>query len=187
LSPDEKRIAVNYSNPDAVPDLYWMENQPGAPLARLTDSYTDEFKSYRWRRFEVVTIPDAYNNQLYARLYKPDTPHPSKPAVIYVHGAGYAQAVFKAWGDGYRTPFFNILLQAGYTVLDLDYRGSAGYGRNCRTDIYRHMGGKDVDSAVAAAKWLTATHGIDPRRIGLYGRKQGGLFTPLGLVQHPGG
>jgi dipeptidyl aminopeptidase/acylaminoacyl peptidase len=186
LSPDERWLAISFSNQDGPADLYLAENRPGAPMRRLTDSYTDEFKSYRWRKFEVVTIPDAYGNQLYARLYKPDTPHPTRPAVIYVHGAGYAQSVFRNWGGAGTTPFFNVLLQAGYVVLDLDYRGSAGYGRDCRTDIYRNMGGKDIDSAVSAAKWLAVAQGVDPRRIGIYGGSYGGFFTLMAQFKHPG-
>lgn len=186
FSPDEKWIAVLFATPDSNNDLYVMENRPGATARRLTDSYTDEFKSYRWRKFEIVQIPDAYGNQLYARLYKPDKPHTTRPAVIYVHGAGYAQSVFRNGGGANTTPFFNVLLQAGYTVMDLDYRGSSGYGRNCRTDIYRAMGGKDIDSAVSAAKWLAANHGVDARRIGIYGGSYGGFFTLMALFQHPG-
>lgn len=186
ISPDEKWVAITHSTPDAPPDLYLMENRSGATAKRLTDSYTDEFKRYRWQNFEVVTIPDADNHLLYARLYKPDKPDPSRPAVIYVHGAGYAQSVYKNWGGFGTTPFFNVLLQAGYTVLDLDYSGSSGYGRSCRTAIYRNMGGKDIDSAVVAAKWLSATHGTDPRRIGIYGGSYGGFFTLMALFKHPG-
>jgi len=186
LSPDEKWIAVSYSDSSSPNDLYLMENRAGAQLKRLTDSYTDEFKSYGWRKFEVVTIPDADGQMLYARLYKPDKADPLRPAVIYVHGAGYAQGVFKNWGGFGTTPFFNVLLQAGYTVLDLDYRGSAGYGRDCRTAIYRNMGGKDIDSSVAAAKWLVSNHRIDPRRIGIYGGSYGGFFTLMAQFKHPG-
>ncbi|HSE98541.1 MAG TPA: prolyl oligopeptidase family serine peptidase [Blastocatellia bacterium] len=186
ISPDEKWLAVTHSNPDQPSDLYIMENRPGAQMKRMVDSYTDEFKSYRWRKFDIVTFPDADNNTLYARLYKPERPDPLRPAVIYVHGAGYAQSVFKNWGGQNTTPFFNVLLQAGYTVLDLDYRGSSGYGRDCRTAIYRNMGGKDIDSAVAAARWLAASHGIDPRRIGIYGGSYGGFFTLMALFKHPG-
>jgi dipeptidyl aminopeptidase/acylaminoacyl peptidase len=183
---DEKWLAVSYSAPDSPADLFLMENKPGASPRRLVDSYTDEFKKFAWRKFEVVTIPDAENVALYARLYKPEKPHPLRSAVIYVHGAGYAQSVFKNWGGFGTTPFFNVLLQAGYTVLDLDYRGSSGYGRDCRTAVYRNMGGKDIDSAVAAAKWLASAQGIDPRRIGIYGGSYGGFFTLMALFKHPG-
>ena len=186
LSPDEKWIAAIYSSPDSPGELYLMENKPGEPMRRLTDSYTGEFKSYEWAKFQVFTFPDADNNLLYARLYRPDKPHPMRPAVIYVHGAGYAQSVYKNWGGFSTTPFFNVLLEAGYTVLDLDYRGSSGYGRDCRAAIYRNMGGKDIDSAVAAAKWLAATQGVDARRIGIYGGSYGGFFTLMALFKHPG-
>jgi dipeptidyl aminopeptidase/acylaminoacyl peptidase len=186
LSPDEKWIALSHTNPSEPSDLYLMENRSGAQMKRLTDSYTAEFRGYRWRKFDVVTIPDADGQTLYARLYKPDKPDPLRPAVIYVHGAGYAQSVFKNWGGFGTTAFFNLLLQAGYTVMDLDYRGSSGYGRDCRTAIYRNMGGRDIDSAVAAAKWLSEKHGIDGRRIGIYGGSYGGFFTLMALFKHPG-
>ncbi len=186
LSPDEKWMALNYSGTAGPTDLYLMENKPGAAMKRLTDSYTDELKALAWSKFEVVTIPDADNIALYARLYKPEKQNPMKPAVIYVHGAGYAQSVYRNWGAFGTTPFFNFLLQNGYTVLDLDYRGSSGYGRDCRTAIYRNMGGKDIDSAVAAAKWLVAQQGIDARRIGIYGGSYGGFFTLMALFKHPG-
>jgi dipeptidyl aminopeptidase/acylaminoacyl peptidase len=186
LSPDEKWIAVSYGSPSDPTDLYLMENRAGAQLKRLTDSYTDEFKGYRWRKFDVVTIPDADGQMLYARLYKPDRPDPLRPAVIYIHGAGYAQSVFKNWGGFGTTPFFNVLLQAGYTVVDLDYRGSSGYGRDCRTSIYRNMGGKDIDSSVVVAKWLVSTQGVDPRRIGIYGGSYGGFYTLMAQFKHPG-
>jgi dipeptidyl aminopeptidase/acylaminoacyl peptidase len=80
----------------------------------------------------------------------------------------------------------NWLVQQGYTVLDFDYRGSAGYGRDYRTDIYRSMGAKDVDGAVAAAKWLSKTQGVDPKRIGIYGVSYGGFMTLMSLFRYPG-
>ncbi len=186
FSPDEKWLALSYSSPDAPADLFLMENKPGSAARRLTRSYTDEFSSYRWRPFEVVAITDADGVNLFARIYKPEKPHPARPAVIYVHGAGYAQSVFKNWGGMGTTPFFNVLLRAGYTVLDLDYRGSSGYGRDSRTAIYRNMGGKDIDSAVAAARWLVSVHRVDARRIGIYGGSYGGFFTLMALFKHPG-
>ncbi len=186
-SPDEKWLAMTYTSPEAGPtDLYLMENRAGATPKRLTQSYTDEFRAIQWKRFEIVKIKDADGYDLYARLYKPDQPNPLKPAVIYVHGAGYAQSVYNDWGGTGTTPFFNFLLQNGYTVLDLDYRGSAGYGRDCRTAIYRNMGGKDIDSGVAAAKWLVETQGVGARRIGIYGGSYGGFYTLMALFKHPG-
>lgn len=185
-SPDGEWLALTYSTPDTPADLYIMENRPGAPMRRLTDSYSNKFKSYPWSKFDIVTIPDGDNHLLYARLYKPAHPNPRRPAVVYVHGAGYLQSVFKSFGDIDTTAFINFLLQAGDTVLDLDYSGSSGYGRDFRIATYRNMGGKDVDSAVTAAHWLAATQNIDSRRIGIWGGSYGGFLTLMALFKHPG-
>src|SRR2546430_17602739 len=75
---------------------------------------------------------------------------------------------------------FNQLLAArGYTVLDLDYRGSAGHGRAWRTAIYRHMGGRDLDDQVDAARWLVKQMHVDSTRIGIYGGSYGGCRARL--------
>jgi dienelactone hydrolase len=81
--------------------------------------------------------------------------------------------------------FHNFLVEQGYTVLDIDYRGSAGYGRDWRTGIYRHMGGKDLDDQVDGAKWLVAEQGVDAKRIGIYGGSYGGFITLMGLFTTP--
>src|SRR5258707_1462657 len=75
-------------------------------------------------------------------------------------------------------------MEHGYMVLDMDYRASAGYGRDWRAAIYRHMGGKDLDDNVDGAKWLVA-QGADPKRIGLYGGSYGGFITLMAMFTTP--
>jgi dipeptidyl aminopeptidase/acylaminoacyl peptidase len=74
----------------------------------------------------------------------------------------------------------------GFTVLDIDYRGSDGYGRDWRTGIYRHMGGKDLSDQVDGAAYLVEELGIDPQRIGIYGGSYGGFITLMALFTSPG-
>ena len=70
-------------------------------------------------------------------------------------------------------------------MLDIDYRGSAGYGRDWRTGIYRHMGGKDLTDHVDAVNYLVKEHGVDPKRIGLYGGSYGGFITLMAMFTQP--
>jgi dipeptidyl aminopeptidase/acylaminoacyl peptidase len=77
-------------------------------------------------------------------------------------------------------------MENGYLVLDTDYRGSAGYGREWRTGIYRHMGGKDLDDQVDAARWLVSQHGAGAGRIGIYGGSYGGFITLMAMFTQPG-
>jgi dipeptidyl aminopeptidase/acylaminoacyl peptidase len=74
----------------------------------------------------------------------------------------------------------------GYAILEIDYRGSAGYGRDFRTAIYRHMGGPDLASAVAGLDYLVREHGINRRRVGIFGRSYGGFLTLMALLTRPG-
>ncbi|MDT9115923.1 prolyl oligopeptidase family serine peptidase, partial [Escherichia coli] len=66
-----------------------------------------------------------------------------------------------------------------------DYRGSAGYGRDWRTGIYRHLGGKDLSDHVDAVKDLQSTYGVNPAHIGVYGGSYGGFITLMALFTEP--
>lgn len=188
LSPDEKWIAILYSYSTQPWELYLQENKAGAKPEKITDkAQSEEFKSYAWRDPEVITIPAADGAQVYARMYTPNKPHPNKPAVLFVHGAGYLQNAHKWWSSYFREYMFNNLLaENGYYVLDIDYRGSAGYGRDWRTGIYRWMGGKDLSDHVDAVKYLVKNHGVDPGNVGIYGGSYGGFITLMGLFTEPG-
>ncbi|MFH0991357.1 MAG: prolyl oligopeptidase family serine peptidase [bacterium] len=184
LSPTEDRLAILYSFSNIKEELYLMENKPAAKLTKVTESVTEEFLSYDWRVPEVLTIKARDGADVPVRLYKPEKPNGA--AVIFVHGAGYLQNVTKGWSDYFHEYMFNNLLtDKGYTVLDMDYRASAGLGRDWRTAIYRHMGGKDLDDHVDGAKWLAANHGVDPKRIGLYGGSYGGFITLMAMFTQP--
>src|SRR6185295_2401079 len=154
ISPDEKYIAILYSYSNKPWELYLQENLPvgqasGKVEQITTKAMSDEFKSYAWRDPEIISFTARDGAQVPARIYKPTTPAAGKPAVLFVHGAGYLQNAHKWWSYYFREFMFNNLLaDNGYYVLDIDYRASAGYGRDWRTAIYRHMGGKDLDDNV---------------------------------------
>lgn len=187
MSPDEKYLAIRYSYSNKPWELYVMENKAGASRKQLTNSTTAAFNKYQWRDPELVNFRASDGARVAARLYRPKKAKRNGPAVIFVHGAGYLQNVHSWWSSYYREYMFhNILVDNGYTVLDIDYRGSAGYGRNWRTGIYRFMGGKDLSDQVDGAKYLVDELKIDPDRIGIYGGSYGGFITLMGLFTSPG-
>ena len=73
----------------------------------------------------------------------------------------------------------------GYYVMDIDYRGSAGYGRDWRTGIYRHMGGKDLSDHVDAVNFLIQNYGVNSKNVGLYGGSYGGFISLMGMFTEP--
>ncbi|HEY4215760.1 MAG TPA: prolyl oligopeptidase family serine peptidase [Gemmatimonadaceae bacterium] len=189
LSPDETKIADMYSTTNRPPELYVQANQPNAAASQLTTSPTKEWLSFDWVKPEVVMVPASDGIMVPAHIYRPKDMHASAngAAVIFVHGAGYLQNVMNYWSSSYpREYMFNqYLASKGYVVLDMDYRGSAGYGRDWRTAIYRWMGGRDLQDEVDGSKYLTKQFGIGPERIGMYGGSYGGFMTLMALFTAP--
>ena len=166
-------------------ELYLQAARGGAPR-KVTDSPAPEFKTYNWIKPEIVMVTARDGAKVPARIYRPAGVPSNRAAVIFVHGAGYLQNVHKWWSQYSREYLFHHLLAArGYTVLDMDYRASAGHGRAWRTAIYRHMGGKDLDDQIDGARWLVKEAGVDSAKIGIYGGSYGGFITLMALFTQP--
>ena len=184
ISPDEEMLALVRSYSNKPPELYLAASAPMSEAKQVTTSPLPEFFTYNWIDPPIVAIKARDGQTVQARLYKPARGNGA--AVIFVHGAGYLQNVHKWWSSYYREYMFHhLLMERGFTVLDLDYRGSAGYGRDWRTGIYRHMGGRDLTDHLDAARYLVAEHGIDPQRLGLYGGSYGGFITLMAMFTTP--
>jgi dipeptidyl aminopeptidase/acylaminoacyl peptidase len=188
VSPDEKSLAVRYSTSNQPWEIYVTKNSPKAIVEQkqLTNSTTAPFNAYKWRNPPVITFNGSDGIPVYARIYEPEASKKNGAAVLFVHGAGYLQNAHKYWSLYFREYMFhNLLTDLGYTVLDVDYRASEGYGKAYRTAIYRHMGGRDLQDFVDAKKFLVENHKIDPKRVGIYGGSYGGFITLMGLFTTP--
>jgi dipeptidyl aminopeptidase/acylaminoacyl peptidase len=190
VSPDGTLIGLIHSSMTRPPEVFVMPNKAGAPVQQVTTTPTEEWRSFRWMEPEVITYKARDGKEVYARLYTPEmigaSRDRSRPAVIFVHGAGYLQNAHRYWSTYYREYMFhNLLASMGYVVLDADYRASAGYGRDWRTAISRHMGGKDLDDIVDGAKYLVDHQRVNPSRIGVYGGSYGGFITLMALFTSP--
>ena len=189
VSPDGTMLATVYSGGNKPPEVFV------GPLAnglakKITTSPSAEWQAGKWLDPKVVMVTARDGVKVPSRLYRPEDlgakPHAKRPAVIFVHGAGYLQNAHRYWSTYFREYMFHHLLASkGYVVLDVDYRGSAGYGRDWRTAIYRHMGGADLNDIVDGASYLVKEHGVDPRRIGVYGGSYGGFITLMGMFTTP--
>ncbi|MEZ5313327.1 MAG: prolyl oligopeptidase family serine peptidase [Thermoanaerobaculia bacterium] len=161
----------------------------GSPPKRLTHSTSAAFDAVSWVAPEIVTIRSThFEGTLQARVY--DAPGSRAagpaPAVLFVHGAGYLQNAHAGWSGYFREFLFHTLLaRAGYVVLDMDYRASAGYGRDFRTAIYRQMGGPEVEDLADGVDWLVANRGVDRARVGVYGGSYGGFLTFMSMFRKP--
>ncbi|QNK62838.1 prolyl oligopeptidase family serine peptidase [Pedobacter sp. PAMC26386] len=182
MSPDEQWLAINYSYMNKPWELYIQANKPGAKAIQVTASSSEAFKAYPWREPDMVSFKNRYGDDVYARVYPALKPAANRPAVVFVHGAGYLQNVHYWWSQYSREYMFhNLLADNGYTVIDIDYTASSGYGRNHRTGIYRHMGGKDLTDQVDGVKLLVEKYNVNPKHVGIYGGSYGGFITLMAL------
>jgi dipeptidyl aminopeptidase/acylaminoacyl peptidase len=191
VSPDGKQLLIQHSSP-YVRSQISVQNSDGSGSAReLTDTRTDEYKSMRWIDPQIIQVPSThFNGAIYAKVYRGAAarrPAALRPAVIFIHGAGYLQDVSLRYSYYFREQMFNNLLaQQGYTVISLDYRASLGYGRDWRTAIYRQMGFPELEDMLDTKKWLVDKADVDPKRVGVYGGSYGGFMTLMALFRAPG-
>jgi dipeptidyl aminopeptidase/acylaminoacyl peptidase len=192
ISPDETMLADLRSYSNIPPELHLLPNAPfyaGKTLVKdiqATTSPIPEFFTHQWIDPPIASFKARDGATVYGRIYVPPSWKPGGAAVVFVHGAGYLQNVHKWWSQYFREYMFHhLLMERGFIVFDIDYRGSAGYGRDWRTGIYRHMGGKDLTDHVDAVTYLVKEHGVDPKRVGLYGGSYGGFITLMALFTQP--
>ena len=187
LSPDEKSLLVTHSMTLDPPELYLQPLRSGAAARQLTFTIEPAYQDLPWVEPGVLPIPTEAG-PVWSKVYVPDGPVPEggRPLVVFVHGAGYTQNSHRGWPYYFREGLFHTLLvERGFVVLDMDYRGSEGYGRDWRTAIHRRMGHPELEDLAAGVRWATEQHGVDPARVGLYGGSYGGFLTFMALFRQP--
>ncbi|GAB3372256.1 S9 family peptidase [Lysobacter rhizosphaerae] len=189
LSPDGTQVLVRHSRA-YMPAQVSVVPANGGEARQLTDTRKDAFKSRDWMQPEYVQVPSKHGaGTVWGKYYGPRQPEAGKkyPIVMFVHGAGYLQNVDDRWPEYFREQMFhNLLVEHGYVVLDLDYRGSEGYGRDWRTAIYRNMGHPELEDYLDGLDWLVANKQGDKDRAGIYGGSYGGFMTFMALFRAPG-
>ena len=187
ISPDETTLADIRSYSNKPPELYLQANNAAQGQEKqVTTSPIPEFFTHDWIDPRIVSFKARDGATVYGRMYIPSNWKRGGPAVFFVHGAGYLQNVHRWWSSYYREYMFHhLLMERGFLVFDIDYRGSAGYGRDWRTGIYRYMGGKDLSDHVDAVNYLVKEQGVDPKRIGIYGGSYGGFITLMAMFTEP--
>ncbi|HSC48094.1 MAG TPA: prolyl oligopeptidase family serine peptidase [Gammaproteobacteria bacterium] len=189
LSPDETKLLVYHSTTIRPPEIYVVDAAPNGAAHQLTHTVSAAFTAVDWTAPQIVQVPSSHVAQpIYARLYLPKDYTPTKiwPAVVFIHGAGYLQDAHSGWSYYFHELMFQTFLnQHGYLVLDMDYRGSAGYGRDWRTAIYRQMGHPEVEDVVDGVHWLEQAWHADGKRLGVYGGSYGGFMTYMMMFRQP--
>lgn len=189
LSPDARQLLLSHSTTRRHAELFLQPADGGEPARRLTQTVSEAYDSIDWIMPGIVDVPSSHvDRPVPAKLYLPrdHDPAQSYPAVMFVHGAGYTQNAHLGWPYYFREGMFHSLLaDAGYVVLDMDYRASKGYGRDWRTAIYRQMGHPELQDLLDGVDYLARRHSVDRERVGIYGGSYGGFMSLMALFRAP--
>ena len=101
------------------------------------------------------------------------------PLVVMPHGGPWVRDV---WGFN---PLVQLIANRGYAVLQMNYRGSTGYGDTLYQEAKREIGGKIQDDIEDATRWAIAAGVADPKRIAIMGMSYGGYSTLFALGKNP--
>ena len=188
LSPDEKSLLLTHSSLVRPPELF-LQRVSEQSVIQLTQTTSQAFLDIDWLAPDIVPIKSSHTQQpIFSRVYTPRNMQPNQKykAVVFNHGAGYLQNSHLGWSGYFREfMFHNMLVQQGYVVLDMDYRASAGYGRDWRTAIYRQMGTPEIQDLEDGVAWLVENLDVDAKRVGTYGGSYGGFMTFMALFNSP--
>ncbi|MEM3662121.1 MAG: S9 family peptidase [Sulfolobales archaeon] len=159
-------IAYVRSTSDEPSSLYVnnklvIDNTPGGLKGRLVKAYSDYYTTYDGRR-------------IHAMIYKPD--NWNKTAVVHVHGGPDAHSM-DSWN-----PISQLLALNGFMVIQPNYRGSTGFGREFQHLNDRDLGGGDLQDVIHAAKHAKD---LGAEKIVIIGASYGGYLTALALVKAP--
>jgi dipeptidyl aminopeptidase/acylaminoacyl peptidase len=171
------------------PDELYMLDLNSLNETRITYTVSPAFSSVRWTVPETITFYNKEDGEkIYGYLYKPQNfNHKQKyPLICFAHGAGYLQNVttsFSPYQDNFM--FNSFLNQNGFLVLDVDFRGSAGYGKNFRTKTYKNLGYWEVSDYISGIMYLDSLGIVDRNNVGIYGGSYGGFITLMAAFRKP--
>lgn len=176
-----ERLMAFYHQGDRSPANLYVHDFEACKTTRLTNSLNPaidpadlvESQIIRYRSFDGLEIP--------AILYKPHHSGATHkvPAIVRVHGGPGGQA-----GKGYHSDI-QFLVNHGYAVLDVNNRGSSGYGKTFFTADERKHGREPLWDVVEAKKYLATLDYIDRKKIGIMGGSYGGYMVLAALAFQP--
>ena len=163
-----------------TPNTYYLYSKNKLELIEDNAEVREAWKANNLPEPELINI-----NGLEAMLLKSQQPiaNSQQPLVIMHYSGPASQRVLNRW----RKKFEYVLVQAGYSVLIVDPRGSDCKGRAWRNETYMSLGQKEAEDLIAAARWAAQQDGIDANRIALLGWSYGGYQTLYTMSQknHP--
>ena len=183
-SPDGQHLVFMHSNDTAPPELYALSSK-GGDAKRITNSPLPNFTARTWAAAEYVSFPSRVDDYtLHARIVKPSNMQPGKKYPV-LFGPVYSNTARNRWAGNYSL-VQQLLVKKGYIVVQVDSRGSNGYGRAFREEFLLGFADQDIEDYASAVAYMESRDDVDPDRIGIWGSSYGGTLSVYALLKKPG-
>ena len=177
---DSRSVYFNHQSPLETSDLLVQQVGSQSPPKYLTQTTPKNFSASA-QIPERVTWKSKDGKEIVGLLYTPRRTKPGTklPAVLFIHGGPEGQDIFRfdEWAQ--------YLAQAGYVVLEPNYRGSTGYGETFRNLNVEDSNGGEVDDVAAGVHYLIDRGLVDPARVAIAGGSHGGTMVAYAVTRYP--
>lgn len=183
-SPDGRHLAFLHSSDTTPPELY-VVGVDGGDAQRVTFSPLPSFEKLGLVAARYVSFPSRIDDYtLHARILEPAELDPDRQYPV-IFGPVYSNTARNRWAGSYGL-VQQLLVQKGYIVVQVDVRGSTGYGRAFREAFLLDFAGDDLEDLESAVRYMKTLPYVDPERIGIWGSSYGGTLTVYSLLKKPG-
>jgi dipeptidyl aminopeptidase/acylaminoacyl peptidase len=173
------RVAIVEASSDRRPSLYFLFERDTKKLT-LVGSSRPWLKTAALSPMRPVTFKARDGVTVRGYLTLPVNADGEKPPLVVLpHGGPWVRDY---WGFDSEVQF---LASRGYAVLQVNFRGSTGYGRKFLEAGYKEWGATMQDDVTDGVKWVIAEGLVDANRIGIYGASYGGFAAMAGLCFTP--
>jgi len=174
----DRRWLVSFSS-DLDPGVYWSYDREGQGATHLFDT-RPELKDYTLAPMQPAAIRASDGLDLPAYLTLPPSgEQKGLPLVLNVHGGPWAR---DEWGYD---PEAQWLANRGYAVLQVNFRGSTGFGKKFLNAGNREWGARMQEDLTDAVRWAVSQGYADSRRAAIYGGSYGGYAALAGAAFTP--
>jgi dipeptidyl aminopeptidase/acylaminoacyl peptidase len=164
---------------DNAPTRYYTYDRASRAV-RFLFTTQPALERYQLAKKEPITVIARDGLQLHGYVtFPPGVQHRGLPAVLKVHGGPWSRDV---WGLDAEAQW---MANRGYACIEINFRGSRGYGKAFLNAGNREWGAKMQDDLLDAVDWTVAQGWVDPNRVAIYGGSYGGYaalvaatFTP---------